>query len=306
MRQLRNPLIWGGSDTGLVRPTNEDRVFPNGDWRIPFGWSPWLFASRGWLMAVADGVSRSGRGAAASELAIAVLVAEYYGGTAATGHADVRLMQAAHAANQAVSMIADNLEGRRATTTLVAAVIDHDQAWVVHAGDSRAYLVRDRRTEAELLTHDHTVAQELLDQGTITLEEALVHPDQSLLTRVLGAQDDLVFDLCGPLNLGSRDRLLLCSDGLSSAMTSSEIAEVVAQYSPQEAAIRLVEMANERGGYDNVSVVVAETPTLIRLVRWQRLLRLRIEGLRNRITAPKPHKRQRPIVDKCEAICMAS
>ncbi len=218
-------------------------------------------------MAIADGVRRSGGGADASALAINTLITEYYGDTLVNDDVDTRLMEAAQVANRRVSVMTGTAEEYRATTTLVAAAIDRDRVWVVNAGDSRAYLVSNG--EAELLTRDHTVVQELLDIGAITHDEALHHPEQSMLTRVLGMHDDLQFDSYGPLGLQTSDRLLLCSDGLSSMVTFTEIAETATHYSPQQAVMRLIEMAIERGGYDNISVVVAAPTGLSRFARWR-------------------------------------
>lgn len=280
MKRPFEPLIWGESHAGLVRPVNEDRVFPHGVWPEPFDISYQLVANRGWLLAVADGVFRSAHGDKASETAISSLVSAYYDQSLpAALPVNTRLMYAAQTANVAVCDLANGLPGGK--TTLVAAAIHDGRAWIVHAGDSRAYLVRSRTTTP--LTQDHTIAQDLLNTGVITCGAADAHPERGRLTRVLGRTRDLKYDLCGPVRLRSEDRLLLCSDGLSSLVTPDEITKIVADRSLREAVRSLIDIANERGGYDNVSIVITGPFGRIRLVEWYWVLRSWITHLKNNI-----------------------
>lgn len=257
-------VIWGMSDVGRIHSVNDDCVFPVGMWPAPFAVDPAIAELRGQLMAVADGVSSARHGALASARAVESLVERFYDAqpmapsiaTASEMTIEARLIAAVGAANAAARAVAETSENEfTAATTLVALALHHNQAWVAHVGDSRAYWIH--RGRAELLTNDHSVVQELLSAGAITPAEALVHPDQGALTRALGITDHLSVDLCGPVTLDIEDRLVLCSDGLTTLVGADEIGGMAATHPPAEAAHRLIDLANKRGGYDNVSVVIA-------------------------------------------------
>jgi protein phosphatase len=145
-------------------------------------------------------------------------------------------------------------------TTIVVAWLLGDRLWIAHAGDSRAY--RMRGGQLEQLTRDHSFSQELLDAGMVTEEEARLLPAKNLVTRALGASAEIdpeVHDY--PLEAG--DVLLLCSDGLTEMIGAAEIGGLLAATdgNVHEGARRLVELANEAGGRDNVSVVVVGVRT---------------------------------------------
>jgi protein phosphatase len=130
---------------------------------------------------------------------------------------------------------------------------------ITHAGDSRAYLVRDG--ELQQLTVDHTYVQDLVDRGAISSEEALSHPQSHVLTRCLGAEPRLKLEShrfwIWDVNDGEpADKLVLCSDGLYSMVTDKEIAAAITSRSPQESCVYLVDLAKERGGFDNITLAV--------------------------------------------------
>ena len=141
-------------------------------------------------------------------------------------------------------------------TTMTAVVLDGDELQLAHVGDSRAYLVHDGRMIA--LTDDHTLVGEMVRAGEITEQQARVHPRRSILTRAIGIEPDVTVDEeTFPISPG--DRLLLCSDGLSSGVSDETILHWLdAKGDPQEAADALVVAANDGGGYDNVTVVVID------------------------------------------------
>jgi protein phosphatase len=142
-------------------------------------------------------------------------------------------------------------------STVVAALIDGDMAYVAHAGDSRAYLVN--REKIEQLTRDHSQVQELVDSGRITAEQAIGYPGRNVITRAVGAATDLKVDLSQALILAPVDVLVLCTDGLWDLVRKEEIQQIVLQTSdPQDACRKLVSLANERGGKDNISVVIVQ------------------------------------------------
>jgi protein phosphatase len=126
---------------------------------------------------------------------------------------------------------------------------------VANAGDSRAYLIRNGQITQ--LTRDHTLTQQKIDRGLIRPEQAEMDPDRSVLTRSLGAGPTLQADLFPPLQLAPGDVVLLCSDGLTDMLGDEEIARLVKGSSPKRAARRLIAAANKRGGFDNISVVIA-------------------------------------------------
>lgn len=208
------------SDTGKVRERNEDR---------------WLIRRRRGvlLLAVADGVGGEAGGEHASESAVGTLAERFY---TALASQDLRaaLTSAIREANDAVVRGAGE-RGERSATTLVACAVRGREATIANVGDSRAYLVRGR--SARQLTTDHSGAR----------------PNE--VTRFLGDERGVQPDVFVE-TLRAGDRLLLCSDGLTRHVTDEELASRVRGGDPWSAAGGLVELANERGGEDNVTVLV--------------------------------------------------
>ncbi len=141
-------------------------------------------------------------------------------------------------------------------TTLTAALVEGDRVRLAHVGDSRAYLLRDG--DLRLLTEDHTLVHRMVTEGEISKEEAETHPQRSVLTRALGV-DNVVDVDDDTVQVRPGDRLLLCTDGLTSMVSEQAIEEALRGVpDPQEAARRLVHLANEGGGTDNTTVVVLD------------------------------------------------
>ncbi len=141
-------------------------------------------------------------------------------------------------------------------TTLTMAYSVGCDLFVVHAGDSRAYLFR--RGELIQLTSDHTLVQALVDGGTLTPEAAKRHKGRNIVTNVVGGPREGVHAEIHKLAVEDGDTLLLCSDGLTEPVNDDRIAEALARHEdPEGACARLVDLALERGGPDNVTVVVA-------------------------------------------------
>jgi len=139
--------------------------------------------------------------------------------------------------------------------TVVLAWIKGGEALVAHLGDSRAYLLSGRRMIQ--LTKDHSVVQQLVDLGKISPDETLYHPARGQITRCMGMPQEAHPDV-RRISLGVGDRLLLCSDGLTGMLDDEEIARLLVRHKDlDEAAHRLVEAANEKGGVDNIAVIVA-------------------------------------------------
>jgi protein phosphatase len=138
-------------------------------------------------------------------------------------------------------------------TTVVVLLFDGQNALVAHVGDSRVYLVRDGRVEQ--VTEDHSLVNEKLRAGLLSPEEAKNHKMRNVITRSLGYLEDVEVDVeVHAVRRG--DRFVLCSDGLSGHVEDSEIVEHVTLYGPQEGARRMVDLACQRGGEDNITVVV--------------------------------------------------
>lgn len=229
-------LAWGArSDVGLVRAHNEDSF---------------LVAAP--VFAVCDGMGGHAAGEVASGIAVAT-IAEL-----APEHADEILLGAAvEAANAAVLEGAANGMGKPGMgCTASCILIEKNRMSIAHVGDSRVYLLHAGTLVR--ITHDHSYVEELVDAGEITADEARVHPSRSIITRALGSDPDMYADHF-TLGVTVGDRVILCSDGLSSMVGDKEIEELaVSSVTPQAAADTLVSAALTNGGHDNVTVVVID------------------------------------------------
>jgi protein phosphatase len=242
------------TNVGKVRSTNEDSILTM-ELRSSFESK----STSSILCAVADGVGGSQKGEMASKLALQTLAEKVPGLMIGSGRADPAgaLKSAVDTANQAVVKFGmGHSESEGMATTIVASVLDGRTAYVAHAGDSRAYLIN--RGEIKQLTKDDSQVQEWVDAGKITADQARHYPGRNIITRALGAATDIEIAVSS-FSLAPGDRILLCSDGLWEPLTDTEIQKIVLESSnPQSACEKLVSLANERGGKDNVSVVIVE------------------------------------------------
>jgi len=233
------------SEAGRVRDHNEDYL----GYRQPE--EPELRAEAGWLYAVADGVGGARAGEVASKLAVQTLLAAYYHSYQETP-AD-RLCEAFAEANRAVHERASEQGPHRMGTTLVAAAIRDRELTVTNVGDSRAYLIREGQIHQ--ITRDHSVVAQLVAKGVITPEQAESHPRRHIISRSIGARPEVEADVFAEAFLPG-DRLLLCSDGLTEHVTDDEILAAMQDEDAESGVQRLVDLANERGGTDNTTVLV--------------------------------------------------
>jgi serine/threonine protein phosphatase PrpC len=221
------------TDVGLVRDGNEDSYLTD---------EP--------LFAVADGMGGHRGGEVASQLAVQTLEKLFKKGIG-------ELPDQVQEANRVVferSVVDEKVAGMG--TTLTAALVEGDRIRLAHVGDSRAYLLREG--DLRLLTEDHTLVHRMVTEGEISKEEAETHPQRSVLTRALGVETVVDVD-DDTVQVRPGDRLLLCTDGLTSMVSEQAVEEVLrAVPDPQEAAQRLVQLANEGGGADNTTVVVLD------------------------------------------------
>lgn len=242
------------TDVGRVRERNEDamvvrdldrRASPRALERVDLG-------PLGVLVAVADGMGGADRGDVASAMVVDHLTRSLEATTLEVPP-EVALTTAARAAHEAIRN-AGQENGRRMGSTLTAALVQHDVVTVAQVGDSRAYVLRNG--EMLQLTQDQSVVQALIDAGLLDEEKAMTSPYRNVILQAVGHQEALTPAITR-LELRARDCLLLCSDGLTGLVRPSEIARVVRRsFRLDIAAERLVALANERGGDDNISVVL--------------------------------------------------
>lgn len=225
------------TDIGYVRDHNEDSLII-----IP----P--------LFAVADGMGGHEAGEIASEITANTLA------ELAPSHLDAEgLTAAVEAANYNVMKAPRQGIGRDGMgTTLTAAMLEGERLLIAQVGDSRAYLLH--KGHLQQITRDHSLMADLIEAGQITPEEARVHPNRSVITRAIGSDIHMRPDIY-ELNVDAGDRILLCSDGLSSMISNNAIESIMRRQSDaQHCADELVTAALENGGADNVTVVVADVP----------------------------------------------
>ena len=236
------------SDIGCLRQNNEDS----------FGyWEPeddQQFLRKGRLAVVADGMGGYEGGQEASRLAVETLLEVYrdFGGDDPQA-ALIEGLQAAHEQIQQYSFAHPELRGMG--TTCTAAAIVQDALYYVHVGDTRLYLIRDGQITR--VTRDHSYVGRLVESGMISQEEAETHPQRNILTAALGTNPDLIMDSPGrPEPLRPEDVLLICSDGLWGQVRDSEILDAVENKSAEQAGRKLIELARERGGPDNITAEI--------------------------------------------------
>jgi protein phosphatase len=246
------PQYSARTDVGRVREINEDRVFAG---HLPL-LTDQTGASAPHLLVVADGVGGLERGEWASEKAVTVITAELP--IQLAGHEPQEALQLAlQAANRLIwRRERSEAESRLgpAATTVVAVIVDHGQLWWANVGDSRAYLVGEDRVQR--ITQDHSWVEEQVRSGSLTREQARLSERRNVITRSIGFQPEVDVDTGGPLEVFPTDVVVLCSDGLHGLLTDEDIAHIVRSYPSAEATERLVGLSNERGGTDNISVIV--------------------------------------------------
>jgi serine/threonine protein phosphatase PrpC len=230
------------SAVGLVRQGNEDSglVSPQ-------------------LIAVADGMGGHAAGEVASRIAVEVLQSLTPALVSAEideDSAEDLLMHSLHSIDVEISLVTDeDIEKRGMGTTLTALLIRDKYISLLHVGDSRCYRLRGNTLEQ--LSNDHTVIQELLDQGAISEAEAIEHPQRSMLTQALRGDGD-VTPVLQMYEIKKGDRYLLCSDGLSGVLTEKEIKIGLKKSDKDEAVKFLVDATYVNGAPDNVTLLIAD------------------------------------------------
>lgn len=239
---------WPVTDAGQSQPENEDYVLV---YHPP---DPETARYSGSLYVVVDGVGGSERGQIAARYAAEKVMHTYYNNQLEPD-LGLRLREAVQAANADLFEYASRQpELVKMGAGLVAAVIRGEQLHVAAVGSSRVYLVRENRVEQ--ITRDHTLVQQLLDEGAIMPEEARDHPRRDVVLRMLGSEETVVIDLYDR-RLRPDDVLVLCTDGLTRYLHADEIGAITSAASPRAASETLVQKANDRGGKDNITVITA-------------------------------------------------
>ena len=235
--------IFSKTDRGRVRTDNQDAYFAG------------KITDDAVFAVVCDGMGGANAGNVASELAVRhiseYVIRSYRDGMDMTD-TEKTLKNAIVSANISLyDKAVNNAELAGMGTTAVAAFVKDGTAVIAHVGDSRIYLVNG---EIKQLTRDHSVVQSLIESGKITPEDAKVHPRKNVITRALGAEENVAVD-SDCLNLSNGDTLLLCSDGLTNFLDDKDILKVFQNNDISAGADRLFEEANENGGGDNITVV---------------------------------------------------
>lgn len=230
----------GNSVIGMKRTNNEDAIYVNEQKN---------------LYVVADGMGGCNAGEVASNTAISIFVEAME----KTENEEIldRMMFATRACNQIVYQKAkNNIEYTDMGTTLVAACIEKEKVFIIYVGDSRAYRFRDN--ELCQITTDHSYVMELVKIGSITKEEAEVHPKKNIITRAIGVREDVEPDIV-IADIKEGDKILLCTDGLSNMVSNKEMEKILTkECSTEEKVKKLVLLANHKGGLDNISLILIE------------------------------------------------
>lgn len=240
--------IVGKTDVGMVRDTNQD------------AFKILALGQGAGLALVCDGMGGAQGGDTASSIAKKVIgdtIQAKYKDSMGSEAAKFLVQEAVLEANHAIYQTAkEKPELTGMGTTVVSVLLYQNHAYVVHVGDSRLY--RYRNHQLSQLTRDHSYIQEMVDRGELSADQARVHPDRNFITRAVGVQWDVEIDL-QVLELEAGDKLLLCTDGLSNICTDEQIEQVLEERTVEESAEILVQLANQGGGHDNITVVIVES-----------------------------------------------
>ena len=250
------------TDLGMRRTNNQDALAV----MVTDDVSTW--ASRGHLLMVADGMGAHAAGELASKIAVDNIPHTYF--KRRDLYPPAALRQAIRDANSAIHAKGQSSIGFQGMgTTCSCLVLLPQGALVAHIGDSRVYRLRGQVLEQ--LTFDHSLVWEMMAAGQMAEEDVPAYIPKNVITRSLGPHSTVQVDLEGPYNVAAGDVFLLCSDGLSGPITDEEVGAILQCLPPDEAAETLVDLANIRGGPDNISVVIArvdgELPTAADLAR---------------------------------------
>ena len=232
------------TDKGMIRESNQD-AYAVGELPGEVAWA-----------VVCDGMGGAAGGNIASALAVKVIsdkINASYNENMKDSSIKNLLDSAITAANIEVYDMADSRpELKGMGTTVVCSIVRDNQAFIAHAGDSRAYIAD--KNSIKQITTDHSMVQALVDEGKITPEEAENHPNKNIITRAVGVDKKIDIEF-NQIPLNDEETLILCTDGLSNYVSSNELFENISDGQYYAFADRLVKKANNNGGGDNITVV---------------------------------------------------
>ncbi|MBW1798702.1 MAG: Stp1/IreP family PP2C-type Ser/Thr phosphatase [Deltaproteobacteria bacterium] len=255
--------IGSATHVGMKRQENQDC----------HAWhSPEEGSKKGILLALADGMGGRYGGSTASKIAVDVLIETYYKDMSHS--IPESLEKAFHKANEEVVAKGNtdiNLAGM--ASTLTAVVLKPDKMYYAHVGDSRGYSIH--KNEITQFTEDHSYVADLIKAGQIKEEEASTHPERNIITRAIGLEPELGVDApTEPQPIKKDQYILLCCDGLHGVVSNEEIMSATYEYrEPDRICQKLVDKANERGGPDNITVVIAKVGRIGLMSRIMNLVR---------------------------------
>ncbi|MBQ6265123.1 MAG: Stp1/IreP family PP2C-type Ser/Thr phosphatase [Clostridia bacterium] len=238
--------ITAKTDVGTVRKQNQDSCAA-GEISEGISWA-----------VVCDGMGGAAGGAVASTMAVRMIsdiISAVRRETLTESYIRSLLISSIENANTKIyDYSCSNPELSGMGTTAVAVITVDDKAFIAHVGDSRAYKLSENGSIVQITT-DHSMVQQLVEMGNITPEQARIHPERNIITRAVGVDEKVRVDFsCEEFNTG--ETLLICTDGLSGYVEDSEIAKTVKNEDFRECADRLVNLAVENGGGDNITVVL--------------------------------------------------
>lgn len=251
--------VGSGCNIGRVRKVNQDSIGVD----IETG-----------LFIVADGAGGYAGGEIASNIIVTLL--KNYVSSSKPNYQDRinALIFAIKNANERIFLTSSREVGRGMASTVTALLIGPGRYFIAHVGDSRAYLIREGKLIQ--ITRDHSLVQQLVDSGIISPTAARTHERRNEITRAVGIASEIEIDTYEG-EFQDTDALLLCSDGLWAELTEDEIMEIISTAkNPQEACDELIKFANEKGGRDNISVIIAAaSPTIEEISRRRKVLNVK-------------------------------
>jgi serine/threonine protein phosphatase PrpC len=253
-----NLTVCGATDIGLIRKTNEDAFVIadlTGDRLVTSGpITRFEIRERGVLLAVSDGMGGHNAGEVASALVVEALERAMAHSSASARPSDALFERAVKSANREVWDASHEPGRENMGATLTAMFLEGATAHIAEVGDSRAYLLRGGQLVQ--VTRDQSYVQSMVESGALKFDEAATSPLRNLILQAMGQKPDVQVAL-GRLSLRQRDCFVLCSDGLSNKVTPSKMQEIILNASRMDVACtRLIACANERGGEDNITVVM--------------------------------------------------
>jgi len=246
----QNPRLGLLTDVGKKRKVDEDAILAI---ESISGFESKM--SQKFLLALADGMGGHEKGEIASKISVTTVAEKFCVSMLPSVDYALELANSIHEANRRILQYAnEHAEAEGMGTTTVCAIVDKNEVHLANVGDSRAYVIS--KEEIRRVTKDHSYVQDLIDRGEILESEATAHPRKNVITRAVGIYSEVNIDTM-KLTLDKDEFLLLCCDGLIVHVDDETIKDIVVNAKdPQDACVKLVNAANDKGGTDNISVIL--------------------------------------------------